>query len=207
MSVGDIYQVRMFQELSDYSDELLNVYFYRQTAGFSGVPNAADMIGEFLDNVWDTVRACQNSVLVTRKYTCVNINDPTDYVEGFPSSPGGITAGNLVPAFIVMTIRSARAAMGDRYTYKRFSGVQTGHFASDATFTSTILDLLDATATAHGSILEGANGTYEPVQVAAGWTLGAAPTVRQSLAGLWSYNRYASHQSTRQDDYYDWVGV
>lgn len=208
MSTSDVYQVRMFYTAGENPEELINVYYYQQTGGFSGVPNAADMVGEFLDNVWDLVRDLQPDTVTTRKYTCININDPSDYVEGFPNSVGNRDAlGYLLPSFVCAAIRSPREAAGDRYSYKRISGLQSGDIAANVAWAGTTLTLLDAIATAHGTQLEGTNGTYEPVQVAAGWSLGSAPTIRQSLMGFWAYNTHPSHQVTRQEGLYAWVTV
>jgi len=206
MSIGDVYQIRMFQQTTLIPDVALNVYYYKQTAGFSGVPNAADLAGEFTDNVWDVVRSLQSDQMVTTKYTVINISDPTDYVEAFPNSAGNSALGGLtLPTFMAAAVRAPRMAAGDRYSYKRFSGIKTGAMGANLQWDDAYWPILDAVAVAHGAVLEGANGTYHPVQVAAGWSLGTTPTVNYDLAGFWQYNKYPTHQTTRQDGMYEWV--
>lgn len=207
MAIGDVYQVRIFQRAGSFPDDILNVFYYQQDTGIGG-NNAADVAGEFHDIVWDSVRALQYSVYVETRYTVINLMDPADFVEAFPNAPGNHSAaGFSLPSWITVGLRAPRLAAGQRYSYKRISGLQTGNLGVSGRWSDGFQDLINTVAINMGLTLEGANGTYTPVQVAAGWKIGPpliTPTVNYSLLGNWSFNAFPTHQDTRQDSYYEW---
>ncbi len=202
MALGDIYQVRVHQTF--HGEEALNVFYYEVVAG--GANNAGDLYNEFTDLVWDAVRAMQSQRVTTRRFEIINGMNNLDYSYQDGSASGQYDTGLDIPPQGAIGFRSPSGEPGSRYSYKRFVGAMTGMISSVGfpIWNESVREgIMRDVAIALGTILEGADGSYAPIQITGGFVLGTAPVESHSLQGQWSLNEWMSTQRTRAA--FSWV--
>lgn len=198
MALNDIYQLKVNQELQGQS--ILNVYYYREIT--AGAGNAEDVITEFLDIVLDAQIGMQAPQLTVLSIEGINGMNNFDYHIETLSLVGTYGAGQTLPAHIGVAFRSISRGPGTRYSYKRIAGARTAFLGgnNNGRFDTAFLESYgNPMGVALGTVLEGADGSYQPVQITGGFTLGEAPVANHDLMGQWAIDEYFSHQDTRQN--------
>lgn len=199
MAIGDVYQVRVFQEYQ--AQELINVFHYVATGGLSA--NAETLYDGFADQVWDLVRGAQHADCVTKRFTVINSNDNSDQHEATVSSAGSYVPGGMMPSFLAYGLRSQRPLMGQRYSYKRIGGC-VNELAPDGKWNTSVLAHLYAMSNAFSAVINHLGlGLYTPVQTVDGFVMGEPLVTRYIISGQWLVNQIPTKQDTRQN--YDWV--
>lgn len=198
MAVNDVYQLRV--EGLYQGQDCVNVFYYQQLAG--GVGGAADLLNEFVDNVWNLVQIIQVASYQTFRFQVINGNNNADQVEQVVDIDGLDTIGLRLPAFIAAGFRGQRVGIGLQYAYKRIAGIGA-YIDVNGQWSPAIRAQLADVAVGLGALLEGALGSYSPVILTGGFSLGIAPVVSYSLQQPWVYDLYPTAQRTRQS--YLWV--
>lgn len=205
MSVGEVYQVKVFQRYR--GAELLNVFYYGQAAGAAG-DNADDLQVEFLADVWAAVRSCLHADNQTYRITVINGMRNGDAVDVALDLDGTHLQGAGLMTNLALACRSPKGTPGLRYSYKRFGGIPN-ELTSAAVWAAAYRAIIVAMTDNLGSAVESAAALYSPVQIAVNpalgppaWRLGVAPIIGRGLSGVWQFNNIPSHQDTRQQ--YDW---
>lgn len=202
MAINDIYQIRVHQLHID--EEILNVFYYRVTAGASNT--AEDLYTEFTDLVWDIVRTAQSDNCRTNRFEVINGMDNDDYFYQDVASFGSYSTGLEVPPNVCFDFRAPSGGPASRYGYKKIAGVMTGTLdgAGSGKVSSTWLaGYGEQVGSALGLALEGAGGSYVPAIITGEFILGTPPTFQRAVQGQWSVNEYWANQRTRQK--YSWV--
>jgi hypothetical protein len=199
MAVADIYQIKVFQDMPG-QDLILNVFYYAVQAGED---DPDDLLSVFAEEVWDVVRAIQVPSCVTYKYEVINGSNNTVWKEQGVADAGTNIATAPVTPFIAAGFRSSRVFLGSRYSYKRFAGAPSASIdTSDGSWNATMLGKAYDVSVGLGAVLEGDEAFYYPIQITGGFQLGVAPTPKQNVLGQWTFNRFPTHQDTRQP--YEW---
>lgn len=196
-SVGDIYQIRLYQTYR--GQQLVLAHYYEAT---SGTPSAEDLAAEFNAGLFQDIRAMQHADCVTTRYTVVNGMDNDDQDEQFPNA-GGANAGTAqLPATIAATFRSSRSGLGYRYSYRHVGGL-VNLIGTSGDWNTSMNTLQETLAVAFGAVVESAAASYTPVQITGGFVFGTVPLRHQYVAGNWVYNDVAGSMATRRE--YAWL--
>ena len=211
MAVGDIYQVKSFVAM--FGGELaLNSYWFRETGlGLGNATNLALLFELFVQNV---LAPCLPQNTIAFQTQVLNTHDFSDnaVVAYNPGYAGTASAQRDLTA--ALAFRKREGGIGSRYSYKRYPAPEnyaiTGWTDSPIGF-YTKLEVLSA---ALGTPLGGIDEQYIPIQVKGGWTMTCTPANPEycgqgavlengTLLGDWQFDRYPSHQDTR--DIHSWV--
>jgi hypothetical protein len=124
-TVGDVYQVKLFQDYLGV--DVLNVFYYILETQGTGSNLATQLATQFDTDVITEMAEIQVDDLSYTQLEVVNLGDLTEF-SATPGSglatPDGNRVGDPLPAFFVASFRFQRAAVGQRYGYKRLSGIQ-----------------------------------------------------------------------------------
>ena len=193
------YCVKMFQTL--YSQQLLNVFFYRQTV--TGSPSdALGLFQAFDEDVLSDFVGCVLDQLDIIRVEVFSPEDPTDFHDGTPTNDQGTrtaAAGNRSPSYLAFGFRSNRAGPGTRASFKRFGGLQEPDIDANslATGFTTLAAVVALQAAMAQSITSGGSGgIYVPIQVKHPVPLGL-PVVENFLITSWGV-AFATSQVSRK---------
>lgn len=179
MAVNDVIMLRLD---GDYQGQnWSNVFFYRQTA--AGCANEAQALwNAFNGTPMTEITDFMNDEVNVTSLLSVIIRAPNVYYQATPTRTAGQRAGTSQPApsYMAGSIRFNRNGPGSRYSYKRFVGVLEEDFSGNATESAAIA-LLNAIGDALVVSISNGGCTYEPVQVASGWTYYTQPTVNHVI--------------------------
>jgi len=184
MAFNEVYQVKMKQTY--FTQDLLNVFYYRQNAAGPAVPSYAEQLFDAFDanvlSVWTT--AINTSLSVTT-VEVINLPSPSDTYEGTPTNNQGARAiaDNLrAPSFICASFKSARAGAGSRASFKRFAGLAEVDI-DDNSISPAFVTLAAGLRSAMGQILTSAQGSsFTPVQVTSATVkVGFSPVVNYTI--------------------------
>lgn len=176
-SVGDVYQVKLFQTLLNV--DVLNVWYYILETQGTGSNLASVLAGEFDTDIIPPLTEIQTTDLTYTQLEVVNLGLLTE----FSATPGsglsatnGVRGGQVLPAFFCASFRYQRAAIGQRYGYKRIAGIQDQDVDGDGIESGRTTDYT-AVATAFAAVLDdGAGNTWAPYIARRPITLGVNPT-------------------------------
>lgn len=184
MAVNDVYEVIDVQEL--YGQQVLNVYFYRQTAlvdaAYSSQSEGLAYNFSFL--VVPAVCAVQAGDITHTEIRVRNLFDDTDAFNLPISEPGTIqpASSNGASSFsaVGITLASNNAAVKDGA--KRIGGLPDG-FATDGVLSvSGILTALNSLMTALEDAVDGAGGVADPSFLPV-----IVKRIRSGVAGAYEY--------------------
>lgn len=174
-----------------------NVSFWRQIT--AGCADETVTLWNLLDSsIADETATFANDQVNFLSLHTTNIDAPSFDINQPPTTIVGqrvTTENEPAPSFIAASIRFNRFGAGSRYSYKRIVGLLESDFDGNA-LVSPATTLLNAIGSAYSENLSSGGCTWEPVQVASGWTLGVPPTVNgviQAQNGL-----FLSTQNTRK---------
>lgn len=152
MATGDIFQLKLNQNVAGRQENLMNVFYFRQT---SSVGTASSVIKAFEDTWQPTILAMQNEAIRHSSIEVVNLFTVDDFaVQTYaPNEKSGTSIGDMLPIHDAVTFRLVRTSRDIRNGYKRFSGlsepVQQGGVITNPDF----IVILNAMASAmEGSI-------------------------------------------------------
>lgn len=196
MAIWDTYQVKITTRHPDGQD-MLNVHYYQQQSAGDG--DASDLYQEFMDSVATAQRGLMTDNANVVNVQVINGNNNTDFQFANLLLPGTTIVSTPAASFVALGFRSPAPPPGQRYSYKRIGALPaTWLDTSDGRWDTNIDTPAAAYATAVADTLEGTEAAYSPVQVTGGFSLGVAPTPVRNLNGFWQFNRFPTHQTTRQ---------
>jgi len=186
MSVNDVYVVKMKQVSSGQA--ILNQFFYKQTV-VGDADGAAELFTEFDDSILSLFVDCVQDDLKTTALEVFNIQFPTEFREALPNfntGTRGATAATRMPTYVSFSYSSNRNGAGTRRSFKRFAGLLDADVDTNNLSSSFLaIPEVDTLRNVLGLELTGlGGGKWLPVQVAAGWIAGFAPTLHFTL-GSW----------------------
>lgn len=140
--VGDIYQLTLFA--SFLGQAITNVFHYRLLEVGSGAGGADNLGASFADNILDDLIPLQSESLGYTGLVCMNLHNLSDFVETPLTLEGllEIADDNNAPSYVALVYRYGRTAAGQRYGYKRFSGLVESQISGNA-FTGNVTDAND----------------------------------------------------------------
>lgn len=165
MALGDIFQLKVYQDYAGRIKECLNVYFYRQIAAGG---DAKDLIDAFMLLNDPDIRAFQCDIIRTSVVECLNLFNVTDfYTDDFTSEAlVGAHSGECLPVHDTVTFRFLRTSRDIRHGYKRYSGITESAGANGIiTAADIILELNTARANLLADLVGEGTNAYEPVIV------------------------------------------
>jgi hypothetical protein len=156
---------------------------------------AADLISGFDSVVLAAMVVMQSDNLDYTAIEAFNVAEPTDFAAVVTSqitNNVGLNTSPNMPAFLSVTYRYARQAVGTRYGYKRISGI-TDDSVSGSSINPLYQATLSSVGTALGSVLSPIVGVeFTPFIASRPITLGVNPggykTTSCSVNGLGTQN-------------------
>lgn len=172
MAVGDVYQLKL--NSAYLGQALLNVWWYRAITAGSG-NGAAALLDGFDPTIPNRIAAITVDTMLFGQIEVVNYADPLEFATAECSVAGGELEGdaNENVSWETISVRSFRTAPGQRYSYKRFSGLPKDGINGN-TIESSYASIVNG---AMEGIFAGPNASgwvFECVQV--GKTPGTPPT-------------------------------
>ncbi len=184
MATGDIYVVKMKQVY--FTQEILNLFYYHQTAQNNPDTNAIGLADEFDQNVLaDWAGMVNTSISITELETFA-INNPIDNDSRVPLNNVGTRAigDNLrAPSWIAAGFKSNRNGPGTRSSYRRFAGLGEEDI-DDNVISPTFVALQavqDLKASMAAILVTVSGSQYQPIQVPGGWSVGVYPGINFNL--------------------------
>lgn len=183
MAIGDIYFTRV--RGTYLSQEWVNTYWYRQTAGnatgLAAVINTLHRV-----TLYNAMRPDLSTQWAVSQFESFIWEDPAlDYAS---SNQGyaGTSALDPSPSFLAMVFRSPKGAPGQRYSYTRLCGFPDTAFTGNniSTPSQNVVDF----ANAQGVVQVSGSYEYERIQVSTSTLppLGTGvPVVNRDLLGDW----------------------
>lgn len=141
MAIGDIYELKVYQDYGTRVRECLNVYYFRQT-GVAG--DSQSVRRAFLDVLDPLIRAWQSSILRTSFLEARNLFNVTDFdaIDVTGDDLLGLTVQSALPVHDTITFRLIRTTRDIRNGYKRYTGItETSVDNGQVTNTETITQL------------------------------------------------------------------
>lgn len=177
MTVGDHFVVKLFGDL--ISQEFLNVFTYRQTAGSAPLP--ADDLGSMIDtSIVARLANCIGTYVGLNRIETFGIENPSDYDDRAPTDINGnrsFATENVPPSYTAFGYRSNRAGAGTRSSYKRFCGLGETDVTGNTLAASFLV--LEAAAGLQdilsSALIHASGNVFQPVQLRSGWVLGTPP--------------------------------
>jgi len=125
MALGDIYEVKLFQDYGLRIQECLNVYYLRQT---SVAGDSISVVSTVLDVIDPLVRAWQTTIMKTSFIEARNLFNVTDFIAQDVSSSAliGANTDSALPVHDTVTFRLIRTSRDINNGYKRYSGLGEG---------------------------------------------------------------------------------
>lgn len=212
MAVGNIFQVKLSFDMPT-PEPGVSVFWYRATAGAA---TTADNLRQVFDLL---VRTQLSNIFPSNvNMTTLQVLNTSDFGDNviFTYSPeiAGQEAG-MLDVTQAIAFRKRTGGIGTRYSYKRFPapGLLAPNQRTWPNAGGTFLGSLQLVASRLGLELSDGTNAYLPIQVKGGWTMTCtasnpsycgedAVIENGTLQGMWSYDRYPSHQDTRNES--DW---
>jgi len=201
MALNDIYVLKMFQE--EFSQALLNQFFYQQTSPDGTVGGAQSLFNAFDGNIltqWEAVVISQLSIPNVEVFAVLT---PSDYFDATPFNNVGLrTAADSValPTWVAFEFTSNRNGAGTRRSHKRFAGLEESDVDNNVLSSSFLgFSALAALQVAMGvtiSDTEVIPTSFSPVQVKAGWQIGFLLTKNFDI-NTWQTARLSSQVSRK----------
>lgn len=198
MNINDVFQVRDTFNLTGGQTAVLTRYYRCTTA------NAADTAEDVNDRVAIDITGSMLAVMDESYHWAarqtINGMDNLDFFEEIGNEPGTRT-GSQLPTALCTGIRSFDRGPGFTRSDHllpcgNVSDLNSNLGVWSGTYIATLGTLLDN----FGDTMTLINASViEPVQLAGGFVLGTAPTVKQSLVGSWQVNNFPTWLRTRQD--------
>lgn len=159
MASGDFYIVLDKQRY--YGREILNRYYYLQTAGGEGAEELANV---FTETVIAAVTNIQSDQLEHVMVSVINPDNPADFVDFTADLPiSGDVAGDDLPAFVAWGFKYIRTTRSIRNGAKRIAGVTEAWLDEEDVAFGTASDSVLAASIVMGATLTGPDGgVFEP---------------------------------------------
>lgn len=148
MAVADVYELVDVQNL--YGQEVLNVYFYEQTAAFTPTtlnPTVANLLAnQFNLQIMESIQRIQSGDLNHTAIRVRNLFDLSDTSEILISEPGlfAAAAGNTAPGFVAVGFKEVHGNGAIRPGGKRYgavpNGIETDGVITDSSFLTNLAD-------------------------------------------------------------------
>lgn len=172
MAVNDVYQVKL--NSAYLGQAMLNIWWYRCTTAASG--NGAEALYDGFDpTIPNRIAAITVDTMTFGTIEVVNYANPLEFYTAECSVAGGALDGeaNENVSWETISVRSFRTAPGQRYSYKRFSGIPKDGINGNSLEGAYLTSVLGAMDGIWGSPM--ASGwAFQSVQV--GKTPGDPPT-------------------------------
>lgn len=201
MAVGDIYQVRFFQQYA--GEDCMNVWYYRMTSGSSLAPGNATHLWSAFDNLVLAALEDLQSVEVTYvSMDTLNLRLPSDYFSFNFITRTGLRepeegADFPAPTWVAWSHKSARPFPGTRSARKRFAGLyETDMSINQLSGSFQALGAIGTLNSAMAADLTNTGDSFEPVVVKRPIVLGTNPPVSY-VCDSWSLVTKLSHQDSR----------
>jgi len=120
MAVGDIYQLLDFQRF--LSQEVENVYFYRQTAEDALFPSAKALVDMWNSQVRIGLTNLQSTGLTHYRYQAINLFNPGELYDVLDSDAGS-AVGDVANSFVAWGFAAPRTNRLIRASKRRLAGV------------------------------------------------------------------------------------
>lgn len=150
MATGDIFQLKLNQQVVGKQENVLNVFFFRQT---SSAGTAEGVVKAFEDTWQPSILAIQHERMRHVSIECVNLFTVDDFatMTYAANEKPGTQIGDMFPIHDAVTFRLVRTSRDIRNGYKRFGGIPE-NAAVDGTITNPDYIL---SVNALASLLEG----------------------------------------------------
>lgn len=201
MALNDIYVLKMFQE--EYSQVILNQFFYRQTTTDGDVGGADSLFAAFDGTILTQWEACVVEQITVSNVETFVIATPDIYKDGAPFNDAGqrvVDDALVLPTWVAFEYTSNRDGAGSRRSHKRFAGLADADVDNNA-LSAAFLAITEVTNLKNAlaqTIDDGetVSTAFVPVQVASGWVTGEAPTVNFDIVA-WQDARLSSQVSRK----------
>lgn len=162
MPLDDRYELLDGQNWGVGGTDIVNAYFYKQTAGTTGT--AAGLINNFLFYVMPALLAVQTAQIVHTLVAARNLDDPLDYAsQVLVANNIGLVLGDVLPKFVAWSFRYNRTRSDMNHGYKRIAGVPES-WSTAGVADASILGTLGSLATVLAADLTDVPGnTFRPV--------------------------------------------
>lgn len=159
MTVGNRFQIIDHQTF--LGQEVVNVYFYRQTAGLTEA--AADLADLYVSTILPELVNIQSTQVTHTQIVCNNVDNLSDYVElPLTVDNTGLESGEALPPYACYAFRFNRATRAVRNGQKRIAGiVEAGQ--SNGVAVSGDLPQLSTIASVMAQQLTSTDNTFQPV--------------------------------------------
>ena len=159
MAIGDRFQIIDTQYY--LGQGILNIYYYKATAGSAA--NAQNCVAGWIAGPLPEILAIQDVDMEHNAFTCINLDDPTDFFVDFPTSGniGTYTGTHPLAAWAAFSFMYHRATRACRNGWKRFAGIDEEVVAGNE-IVPGFLSTVNALATALGTTIDGFGNQYIP---------------------------------------------
>lgn len=158
MATNQVYSLKVTGVM--LNQQVINQYHYLCTNGGTepGVTIAQQLVDGWFENVWPILRLIQSATYSLTTIQSFCYAEPLDWFERVGIVATGSVGGEVLPPFVAWSFRYIRAAVGQRYGYKRIAGVAEV-MQANGVISSTAVTAVNNAATALGMGVEGALGS------------------------------------------------
>lgn len=176
-AIGDVYQLKLFQTYLNV--DMLNVWYYILESQGTGSNLATVLAAQFDQDVIPEFSGIQVNAVSYLQLEVVNLRELTEF-SASPGSTlvnsGGQRSGAPLPAFFTASFRYQRSAVGQRYGYKRVSGIQEQDVEGNVVEPSRVGAFNDVAAAFAAELDDGLGNIWAPYVAKRPITLGVNPT-------------------------------